>query len=88
VTRAVFRTCIGCRQVRPKSVLVRLVRQADGRVGVDWSGRAPGRGAYVCPGRTCVEAALKRGRLAHAFRSEAEGAPDLLAWAQSLIQRG
>lgn len=75
-----LRTCIGCRVVRPKFELVRLVRQADGRVGIDRSGAAPGRGAYVCPGRICVEVALKRDRLALAFRGPVEVAPELLAW--------
>lgn len=82
MTRAPVRTCIGCRRQQPKAALVRLVRRADGRVGVDHSGAAPGRGAYICPGRACVEAALKRGRLAHAFREPVEGGADLLAWAE------
>ncbi|MBI4562260.1 MAG: YlxR family protein, partial [Candidatus Rokubacteria bacterium] len=54
MTRAPVRTCIGCRGRRPKSALVRLVREPDGLVGLDRSGTAPGRGAYVCPGRGCV----------------------------------
>ncbi|MFQ5897721.1 MAG: YlxR family protein [Candidatus Methylomirabilia bacterium] len=82
--RAALRTCVGCRRVLPKAVLVRLVRQADGRVGVDRSGRTPGRGAYVCPGLGCVENALKRGRLARAFRAPVEGSEEFLGWAVSL----
>jgi predicted RNA-binding protein YlxR (DUF448 family) len=81
-----LRTCIGCRVVRPKFELVRLVRKADGRVGIDRSGAAPGRGAYVCPDRTCVEEALKRGRLAHAFRGPVEVATELLAWVENRKQ--
>jgi len=50
----------------------------------DFSGCAPGRGAYVCPSSACVQAALKRGRLAHAFRGPAEAAPSFLVWAESL----
>jgi len=50
----------------------------------DFSGAAPGRGAYVCPAFACVQAALKRGRLAHAFRGSAEAAPGFRAWAESL----
>ncbi len=84
MSRAIFRTCIGCRQVRPKLALVRLVRRGDGLVEPDFSGAAPGRGAYVCPAFACVQAALKAGRLAHAFRGAAEGAPGFLAWAESL----
>ena len=68
MTTMPFRMCVGCRQVRPKDVLVRLVRDADGAVTVDPRRRAPGRGAYVCADMVCVERALKGSRLAHAFR--------------------
>ncbi|HEU4370028.1 MAG TPA: YlxR family protein [Methylomirabilota bacterium] len=63
------RTCLGCRQRRPKHALVRLVRRADGVVAVDGGAALPGRGAYVCAAAGCVERALKTGRLAHAFRT-------------------
>lgn len=62
------RTCLGCRQVKPKAALLRLVRGEDGRVRVDRDGRAPGRGAYVCPDPECVERGLESKRLARAFR--------------------
>jgi len=74
--------------VQPKSALVRLVRGADGRVRIDEAGTAPGRGAYVCPGRGCIEAATKRGRLAHALRGPVEGVGELLAWAERLSPTG
>ena len=67
MTHAPTRTCLGCRQRRPKRDLVRLVRRADGLVVVDASG--PGRGAYVCAEPGCVERVLKAGRLGHAFRA-------------------
>jgi uncharacterized protein len=67
VKHAPTRTCLGCRQRRPKRELVRLVRRPDGLVAVDAAG--PGRGAYVCAEPACVERALKTGRLAHAFRA-------------------
>ena len=63
------RTCLGCRQRRPKGELVRLVRGGDGIVVADVGGVRPGRGAYVCGEAACVERALKTGRLAHAFRA-------------------
>jgi len=72
VTAAPQRTCIGCRQKRPKDTLVRLVRGADGRVRVDDRGRAPGRGAYVCPDPDCLGRALNAGRLGHAFKRPSE----------------
>lgn len=73
------RTCIGCRRVRARVRLIRLVRRADGVVGIDRSGAAPGRGAYVCAERECVERVLTRGRLARAFRGPAEASADLAA---------
>ena len=72
------RTCIGCRQVRAKAELIRLVRRADGVVFIDRTGAAPGRGAYVCPGRECLEEALKRGRLAKAFKGKAEVSDEVM----------
>ena len=73
------RTCLGCREARPKSGLVRLVRVRSGIVVVDATARAAGRGAYVCPDTACVERALIRGRLAHAFRKSCVASPDLAA---------
>ena len=73
------RTCLGCREVRPKGRLVRLVRLRNGTVVVDANARAAGRGAYVCPDAGCVERALIRGRLAHAFRQPCVASPDLAA---------
>ena len=63
------RTCLGCRQRRPKHDLVRLVRLANGVVVADAHGVQPGRGAYVCAEPECVERALRTGRLAHSFRA-------------------
>ena len=72
MTAAPQRTCIGCRQKRPKVTLLRLVRGADGRVQVDDGGRAEGRGAYVCPDSGCLGKALNPGRLGHAFKRPSE----------------
>jgi uncharacterized protein len=62
------RTCVGCREVLPKRVLVRIVRSVEG-VRVDATGKAPGRGAYLHDRRSCWEAGL-RGALARALRTE------------------
>jgi uncharacterized protein len=72
VTAAPQRTCIGCRKVRRKAMLLRLVRGADGQVHVDSGGRAEGRGAYVCPDPGCLGKALHAGRLGHAFKRPCE----------------
>ncbi|MHB8512978.1 MAG: YlxR family protein [Actinomycetota bacterium] len=54
------RTCLGCRQQRPRSELVRLVRKADGFAWVDESGHAAGRGAYLCHDEACFDRGLRR----------------------------
>ncbi len=62
------RTCVGCRTVQPKRQLVRLVRQADGGVLIDPTGKAPGRGAYLHDRQVCWEQALTGGALEHALK--------------------
>ena len=59
-------------------MLVRLVRGEDGIVRADRTGRGVGRGAYVCADAMCVERALARGRLTHAFRKPCEAGADLM----------
>ena len=49
------RTCVVCRQVKPKRELIRVVRTPEGRVVVDETGKASGRGAYLCRKRVCWE---------------------------------
>lgn len=62
------RTCVGCRTTAAKRGFVRVVRLADGHVVADPTGKANGRGAYLCASPSCWEVALKRGRLAQSLR--------------------
>ena len=62
------RTCIGCKAKRGQGELLRLACAASGQVAFDHSGRAPGRGAYVCCDVQCLRKALKSSRLDPAFR--------------------
>ena len=61
------RTCIACRQARPKRELIRIVRTPDGHVEMDPTGKKSGRGAYLCAKRSCWEPALRKGKLEHEF---------------------
>jgi uncharacterized protein len=61
------RTCVACRQVRPKRELIRVVRTPQGHVELDATGKKSGRGAYLCARRSCWEPALSRGKLEHEF---------------------
>lgn len=53
------RQCLGCREMKPKPELVRVVRSPEGTVSVDLRGKAPGRGAYVCRSADCLKKALR-----------------------------
>ena len=69
VKHVLQRTCVGCRQVQAKRLLIRLVRVSDGNVEVDIGGKKAGRGAYLCRSQGCWEIGLKMGRLEHALRT-------------------
>jgi uncharacterized protein len=74
-TRLSERTCLGCQKVLPKAQLIRLVCGPTGQVLPDIHAKLPGRGAYLCPLRSCAEQAFKRMRLREAFRREVTLAP-------------
>lgn len=62
-----LRSCVVCRDNKPKRELVRVVREADGHIAVDRTGKANGRGAYFCPAQECWELGQKRRALNHAL---------------------
>jgi len=62
------RTCIGCGRGGDKRDLVRVVRSSEGDVEIDPSGKANGRGAYICRNPECFDAAIRRRRLNPALR--------------------
>jgi predicted RNA-binding protein YlxR (DUF448 family) len=64
------RTCIACQQIKEKESLIRLTRTKNGDAKIDISGNKPGRGAYLCPKKSCWELALKKNRLEHALRTK------------------
>ena len=63
------RTCVGCREESPKRALVRVVRSPEGTVVLDRRGKLPGRGAYLCVCRECLEKARRSGAIARALRT-------------------
>ena len=54
-----LRQCLGCREQKPKNQLIRVVRSPEGEVSLDFRGKAPGRGAYLCRDSVCLKKALK-----------------------------
>jgi len=61
--------CLACRQVKPKRELVRLVRRESGAVEIDRTGKADGRGAYLCTSPECWEKIVKSNCIEYAFKS-------------------
>ena len=53
------RQCMGCRERREKRELIRVVRSPEGAVSLDFRGKAPGRGAYICPEMACLKKAIR-----------------------------
>lgn len=62
-----MRQCLGCREMKPKRELIRVVRSPEGEISLDFKGKASGRGAYVCPDAQCLKKAVKARALERAF---------------------
>ena len=62
-----MRQCLGCREMKPKKELIRVVRSPEGEISLDFRGKANGRGAYVCPNGDCLKKAVKARALERAF---------------------
>ncbi len=58
-----MRMCVGCREMKPKRELIRVVRAPDGTLSLDPVGKKPGRGAYVCRSEDCLRRAIKQKQL-------------------------
>ena len=58
-----MRMCVGCREMKPKKDMIRVVRSPDGEVSLDPTGKKAGRGAYVCYVPECLRRALKQKQL-------------------------
>lgn len=65
--RIPLRKCTGCGEMKPKKELVRIVKDPDGAISLDRTGKKAGRGAYICPEEACLAAAKKARRLEKAF---------------------
>lgn len=65
-----MRQCLGCREMKPKRELVRVVRSPAGEISLDFRGKAPGRGAYVCRNAQCLKKAIKARAFERAFSAQ------------------
>lgn len=61
------RQCVGCREMKDKKALLRIVKTPEGEILLDSTGKKSGRGAYVCPDPECLKKARKSRALERAF---------------------
>lgn len=64
-----MRMCLGCQEMKPKKELIRIVKNKENEISVDFVGKKPGRGAYICRSVSCFEKARKGKRLERAFEA-------------------
>ncbi len=66
--RPILRKCVACGKEADKRDLIRIVRSKDGVVSIDPTGRAPGRGAYICRSLDCLNLAIKSKALSKSLK--------------------
>ena len=64
------RTCMGCNEKKPKKELIRIVKNKEGEINVDRTGKMQGRGAYICDNIECLEKLIKTKRLEKIFETK------------------
>ena len=69
-----MRTCIACREVKPKKEMLRVVRTAEGEILADPTGKLAGRGAYICGSEECMKKLNGKKLLNKAFSTEVSSA--------------
>lgn len=69
-----MRMCVGCREMKEKRTLLRIVKSAEGAISFDRVGKAPGRGAYVCRSQECLTKAVRQKQLERALETKIDEA--------------
>ena len=65
-----MRRCVGCMESKPKKELIRIVASDEDDVKIDETGKANGRGVYLCPNADCFEKAKKKKALGRGLKTE------------------
>lgn len=65
-----LRTCMGCNAKKPKKELIRIVKNKEGVISIDRTGKQEGRGAYICDSVECLEKVVKSKRLEKTLESK------------------
>lgn len=63
-----MRQCIGCREMKPKRELIRILKNKQQELSVDRTGKKNGRGSYICPSMDCFHLAIKQKGLERSFQ--------------------
>ncbi|OGO79166.1 MAG: nucleic acid-binding protein [Clostridiales bacterium GWB2_37_7] len=72
VKKIPLRKCLGCNEMKPKKELIRIVRSPANDVSIDKTGKAAGRGCYICPNMDCLEKAIKAKRVQNALEVQVD----------------
>lgn len=70
VKKTPMRMCTGCREMKPKKELIRVVKTPEGEIKLDTVGKVNGRGAYICKCKECLQKAQKANALSRAFECQ------------------
>ncbi len=68
VKKIPMRKCVGCKEMKSKKELIRIVKTEDNEFNIDFTGKMSGRGAYICPDINCLENAIKNKGLEKSFK--------------------
>ena len=68
VKKVPMRKCVGCQEMKSKKDMIRVIRTADEEFLLDATGKKNGRGAYLCPYKSCLEMAIKNKGLERSFK--------------------
>ena len=69
VKKIPMRQCTGCREMRSKREMIRVVKTAENEICIDATGRKNGRGAYICPNMECLKLAMKNRGLERSLKT-------------------
>ncbi len=79
--RVPLRVCVVCGEKRPKKELIRIVKTPENEIVIDHIGKKPGRGAYLCLKKECIDKARREGQLEHALKR------DIPSWIYEDLER-
>ena len=69
VKKIPMRQCTGCRAMRSKREMIRVIKTAENEICIDATGRKNGRGAYICPNMECLKLAMKNRGLERSLKT-------------------